>query len=486
MRVLVTIASHGLKNMSFLESILDSYRRMPFEIDLVVLSDAQKELGSDIEVVTGAPTSDPRSLPFAHRKIMADRRTDYDLFIYSEDDTRVRYNNILAFLEISAHLPVNYLPGFMRYELTQSGDRSIATMHSGYHWNLDSVECFRGDIFASYSNDHAACYMLKRADLDRAIDSGGFLIPPHSGRYDMLVSAATDPYTRCGFRKVLCLSRIDDFLLHHLPNVYIGRLGIPESMLRLQIEALTDLSEGDLDRRCLLPPETSLGTDRWDMQYHRPRDDELIESILDEHRPSSLLSVGSGAGDVEGALVDRGVEVTAVPLDAVIARVAAERGVSVTPPDLEDALGALGDACFDVVLLQDVLHRFPRPARVVSRLTSLCAPGGAVLVTVPNRVVHLLRRGLGRSHSVLPGDLPFDRAGIHGTEEGRVRGWLLTAGCEHVTVDYLHPRRLHGAVARSRLLRRLLSDTLLIEGRVGPRAAAVSQRTSAGVEGAPS
>src|SRR6266700_1608146 len=84
MRILVVIASFGSQNDVFLERVIAEYRSMPYEIDIVAVSNIQKDLGPAIEVRVGLPDEkNPHSLPFAHRTILAERANNYDLFIYS-------------------------------------------------------------------------------------------------------------------------------------------------------------------------------------------------------------------------------------------------------------------------------------------------------------------------------------------------------------------------------------------------------------------
>ena len=114
MRILVAIASYGTKNLKYLQALLTEYRRMPFEVDVVVLSNEPKELGEDVEVLVGLPTRNPRSLPFGHKALFAERAKDYDLFIYSEDDTLITERNIRAFLDAIGVLPAHEIAGFLR------------------------------------------------------------------------------------------------------------------------------------------------------------------------------------------------------------------------------------------------------------------------------------------------------------------------------------------------------------------------------------
>src|SRR5512135_1102614 len=179
MKILVVIANYGRKNDRYLSRVLSEYRGMPYCLDLVVLSNLKKNLGADVEVVVGLPTADPWSLPFAHKRIFAERQGDYDLFIYSEDDMLVTQRNIEAFLHVSDMLPPQELAGLFRWESYPDGRRYFPDVHAHFHWVPGSVKVVGGYTFARFTNEHSACYLLSRAQLKRAVASGGFLVGPH-------------------------------------------------------------------------------------------------------------------------------------------------------------------------------------------------------------------------------------------------------------------------------------------------------------------
>ena len=79
MKVLAAIANYGTGNDKFLSRVLSEFHTMPYEVDLVVNTNLHKDLGPGVEVVVGFPAADPRSLPFAHKQIFADRANKYDL-----------------------------------------------------------------------------------------------------------------------------------------------------------------------------------------------------------------------------------------------------------------------------------------------------------------------------------------------------------------------------------------------------------------------
>src|SRR4051812_25567421 len=122
MRILVAIASYGDKNDGYLKTLIDEYQRMPWHVDIVVLSNKQKELPAGARLLVGMPDpSNHWSLPFLHRQLFIDRRDQYDVFIYSEDDTLVRTRNIETFVRNSALLREDEIPGFMRSEQDSQG-----------------------------------------------------------------------------------------------------------------------------------------------------------------------------------------------------------------------------------------------------------------------------------------------------------------------------------------------------------------------------
>lgn len=382
MKILVAIANHGTKNDHFARQLLDEYAAMDHEVDVVVLSNIEKDWGPDVEVRVGAPTPNPWSLPFGHKALFEERRGDYDLFIYTEDDTLVTQRNVDAYREVCASLPDDRIPGFLRYEEHPNGDPSYCSIHSHFRWTPDSVEEHGGETFAHFTNEHSACFLLTRDQLDRAIASGGFLVEAHEGRHDMLCSAATDPYTACGMKRVICVSRLEDFFFAHLPNVYLGRFGITTAELEVQRAAIESIRRGEASTAHEFPVETNIRHALWSRNCYEGRSEDVERVVPATAR--TVLSVGCGTGGPEEGLRDRGAEVTAVPLDAVFGRMAEARGIEVLDPSLEVALESLGDRRFDVVLLRDVLHLHPDPVGVLERCSRVVAEGGTIVFSTPN------------------------------------------------------------------------------------------------------
>jgi 2-polyprenyl-3-methyl-5-hydroxy-6-metoxy-1,4-benzoquinol methylase len=457
-RILVAIANHGTKNRRFLDRLLHAYREMPHDVDVVVLSDAPKALGGDVEVRVGAPTDNPWSLPFAHRKLFAERSEDYDLYIYSEDDTLIEAQHVETFVELNGLLPEDEVPGFLRFEEYPDGDRSYCSVHSAYRWLPDSVAVHGGEVFASFSNEHSACYILTRHQLHRAIASGEFLVAPHEGRYDMLVSAATDPYVRCGLRRRLCITRIDEVLLHHLPNVYLDQLGINEPEFRAQIDALVAISRGELQPVSLLDSVWRSSNGEWEVPQYPGRSAELAALVGSADR---VLSFGCTSGRLERESFGPAATIVGIPIDEVMGSVARLRGLQTTSPVLEEAFTGLEGARFDTVLVHHVLRYVAEPSRLLGDLAGYLKPEGVLVLAVPNSRKAELRRLL---RQAVPGSLP--PVGGHETTTRQLRRWTEEAGLRIDVIRGTRGPRVARAIGdRARVLDRWLGDELWVAAR---------------------
>lgn len=440
MKILVAIANYGYKNMGFLKTVIKEYQSMSCRADIVVYSNIPKELGPGVDVRVGLPSRNPWSLPFAHKKLFADRANDYDLFIYTEDDTLITENNIKAFGNVTRILPENEIAGFLRYELDSFGKKYYSTVHSQFHWIPDSVKQVGNHTFARFTNDHSACYVLTKKQLKLAIDSGGYLVEPHDERYDLLVTAATDPYTQCGLLKVICISHLRDFEIHHLPNIYIGKLGLPELDFDLQIEALLKGADNGKNLGPLFPVETKLKQERWSKEYYEQCRNEIIRLIPKGFE--NILSIGCGAGATEEALVGRGLKVVAIPLDGIIGACAERKGIEVVEPDFEKAQRTLSRRKFDCIFISEVLQHLPDPVGILSKLLRLLTETGIIIISVTNFDNIKFRQELA-SQKFTPKEMrDFSKTGLHLTTKRIVTDWLRQCNMETIHVQYRFGERM--------------------------------------------
>jgi 2-polyprenyl-3-methyl-5-hydroxy-6-metoxy-1,4-benzoquinol methylase len=395
LRVLVAIASFGKKNLPYLYQIIQAYQCMAFAIDLVVISEAPKNLPAGVENVVGLPSRNPWTLPFAHKPIFAQRADQYDLFIYSEDDIGVTQTNIDAFLRATQELEPYEIPGFLRYEVDQSGVRFLDEPWGHYHWIPESVRRRGVYTVAEFTNEHAGFYILTQRQLKRAIASGGFLRGPCRGRYGWPETAATDPYTNCGFRKVICISVLEKFLVRHMPNTYLHQLDVSFESFNEQIETLMNIRDGTHPASSLCEVESKRWPCYWQKPYYEKPTEVLLNLVPREAR--SILSIGCGWGNTESQLQQRGFEVTAIPLDSVIGAVAERRGIGMTYGTWVDCVAKLDGRKFDCVLMTNLLHLQPNPADFIKKCSQFIKSDGSLVLGGPNfnRLPWLIKRATG-------------------------------------------------------------------------------------------
>lgn len=441
MKILVAIASYGNANDRYLAQLITEYSALPFQVDIKVLSNISKTVSSPSEtIVVDLQGKDPWTLPFAHKQIFAEHLNEYDLFIYSEDDVLITYRNICAFLEVSKVLPEDEIAGFLRFERGPDGRINYPEIHGRFHWDPASVRRRGEYVLAFFTNEHAACYVLTRQQLRRAIDSGGFLAGPRQGKYDLLCTAATDPYTQCGFQKVICISRIEDFLVHHLPNKYVGSVyGVDGPELCRQLGHLKRLGLTGHTPISFFQTETKLAPALYSKEYYEPVRADVVSAIPADTR--SVLSIGCGWGAMEVALVSKGMRVVAIPLDPIIAGGLDAEGVEIIYGDFESGRKKLAGQRFDCLLMSNVLHLVPNPVDVLSSFGEYLTEKGKVVVLVPNvlRLPTYWKNARGKVQSgALQG---FERTGFHLTSHKIVRRWFREAGMRvESIVDVLSPR----------------------------------------------
>jgi 2-polyprenyl-3-methyl-5-hydroxy-6-metoxy-1,4-benzoquinol methylase len=121
-----------------------------------------------------------------------------------------------------------------------------------------------------------------------------------------------------------------------------------------------------------------------------------------------VLDVGCADGSMARVLVERGCTVSGVELDEEAAERA--RGVLETTVvgDLErlDLSAEFAQASFDVVVFGDVLEHLRDPLRSLRQAKELLAPGGSVVISVPNVAHGAVRLAL------LKGAWDYTRVGL--------------------------------------------------------------------------
>jgi len=461
--IFIAIASYGTAQDHYLERLLAEYRKLRMVSRVVVLSNQYKTVRG-AEVVVGLPSSDPYSLPFAHRRLFAENAEKYDLFVYTEDDTFLTEKHIDSFLTMQAKLEKNEILGFIRSETSPEGKKYITSIHHHFRWLPDTVVNRDGEIFAQLSNQHSGCFIATREHLSRAITSGGFLVEPRSWVYGMLETAATDIYTQCGLRRILCLSRIQEFIVPHLANKYFSQMGIPSEELAIQAKTLSDLYQHGDWSGSLFNPQTKAPGFRWSKNLYDEPDEELLRAVPPSAK--NVLSVGSGSGENEDRLRKNGIDVCAVPVDAVFGEALKRRGIRTVEGSLDKVIERMEGEKFDVVLMSGMLHLVDNPVNWLKKLSGLLPPEGFLIADASNTsaLLPLLRDwrdGQGRPYSP-----DHKSSGAHFVNAKRLRSWCRSSGLEVIRITPLigSSRRIVRQIGRGPL-KAAMSERFILKAR---------------------
>jgi 2-polyprenyl-3-methyl-5-hydroxy-6-metoxy-1,4-benzoquinol methylase len=300
--------------------------------------------------------------------------------------------------------------------------------------------------------------MLTQAHLRRAIDAGGFLVTPHQGRYGLPETAATDPYTQCGMKKLICISHLDDFVVSHLSNKYIGDVSLKESEFRIQIAALMQISRNERPRTQLMETETRLRLEKWSKSYYEPCRPG-VGAIIGEGA-GSLLSIGCGSGTMEACLARKGMRVVGVPLDSVISACAEAKSVETVLGDLSEVLRKLDGQSFDYLLLSNLIHLVKDPPTFLSSFKRVLSKNSRVIAVAPNLSKLSVTWRRTKAKHGLEGLESYEKGHVHVTSRRMIRDWFKKAGMKIESMTDILPARFRN---QKHLPLRLVSPLLASE-----------------------
>ncbi|MGE5235495.1 MAG: class I SAM-dependent methyltransferase [Acidobacteriota bacterium] len=109
--------------------------------------------------------------------------------------------------------------------------------------------------------------------------------------------------------------------------------------------------------------------------------------------PARILDVGAARGFLGELLGQVGHTVVGIERDPEAARLAAPHYAALHVADAQH-LGDIPEAPFDVIVAGDVLEHLAEPLAALRDLVGMLAPGGRVIVTVPNVAFLAIRVGL--------------------------------------------------------------------------------------------
>ena len=237
LKLLVSIANYGNSQLSYLQQVVREFQSYSpaFSVDIIVHSNIELPIeGITVKIIKNLP--DWWELPFIARKVIYDKRNDYDLFIFNENDHLITQSNVEAFLDLSKSVPSEFIIGFFQYECG-NGTRYFPAYHGLFRWQKTSAILFGSAVFARFTNHHQASFLVTRQQLLKAVKNIDFFKENKFSRYKRADRVGADMYYLAGFTKLICLSRFSDILIHHLPDKYLT-YGASDKVIQADIKML--------------------------------------------------------------------------------------------------------------------------------------------------------------------------------------------------------------------------------------------------------
>ena len=130
--------------------------------------------------------------------------------------------------------------------------------------------------------------------------------------------------------------------------------------------------------------------ERYPVKTDRHSSHSQILSLCGSGDGKKLLDVGCARGHLSSALQNQGWHVTGIEFDSDDAEIARASGIDVLVGSADTVLENMS-GLFDVIVFADVLEHLVDPDAVLKLATQRLAPGGQILISIPN-VAHLTVR----------------------------------------------------------------------------------------------
>ncbi len=246
-KLLAVLVNYGEEQLNYLLEVISELKSFKkYEVTVIVQSNIALTV-KDVDKVNVVALENYQLLPLTCRKEIWDRRHDYDVFLFGENDHLFKEHHVDKHLYYESILPENRISGLMQFEENEKG-----LYYPGYHhhfdWKYGSVEVYKGLKFAHFSNTHQATFILSKKQLLKIGAKIDFTVladdPPlsfankvlnkmrkqigaplkYANTYSVKCKVNTDIYDYGGMKKLICISEFEDNLIHHLPNIYIDGL----------------------------------------------------------------------------------------------------------------------------------------------------------------------------------------------------------------------------------------------------------------------
>jgi len=238
MKLLVSICSYAEHESVYLNKVIESYYEITkadpsIEIDIALCVNynylSYLVYTDRIKFHIIRPKYTELAFIYSTNQFIIDNVKNYDLFIHTDSDVVVTYQNIIYYLQnmdfLKEKIPnsyMNYIPGFLVYELDSNNNKRIISMNTDYPPLGDEYLEIARRRYVVPHNLHSNMNMVDSERLLNAISSGRFNSDPtiYKGMYYIREYCMTNIYFDCGMKKVVA-PLVPGYLVHHTPNKYI-------------------------------------------------------------------------------------------------------------------------------------------------------------------------------------------------------------------------------------------------------------------------
>ena len=255
-RVLAVIVNYGNKQLEYLKRIIqeyDNFRKYKVKVILISTEHINGLKYKNLEIKQEIfDASLGYWLAHKHKKFIAENKDKFDIFVYSENDMLITEENIDVFAKHSKNLSkINLVPAFLRYETNNGKDKCLIDLHPNHAANripfyfamkhiisllpektalaLGLHPIIRknnirvnGKKYFEVQNLHQGSYVLTKSQLKTVLGSGNYF-NEKKNYAGIREGAASNVYANCGITKVISQEDLENSLIHHLPEKYVGK-----------------------------------------------------------------------------------------------------------------------------------------------------------------------------------------------------------------------------------------------------------------------
>jgi hypothetical protein len=243
MKILVSIATYGIKNINYLNRIIDEYKSYKkYDIDITVHGTVHINR-NDIKFIQ---YENPRNTVFLHRNEFVNKQNDYDYFIFTEDDILIKEHTLDIYVKHDNLLPLNYSLGFLRYEQTPESIDYLIDLWLNlvdYNYIKNNNIYVNNHKYFSVTNPHQSSYILSKNKLKYVITNSNYLTDGTGMGLESASSGIfTDWYLNTGvIHKILPMNKeyLEQCFIEHLPGNHCNEPGVNTDPLTFRQNSVT-------------------------------------------------------------------------------------------------------------------------------------------------------------------------------------------------------------------------------------------------------